>query len=294
MLKQPEALPEKKKVRAAFDAAATSYDAAAVLQQEIASRLVERLNYIRMTPNHVVDLGTGTGQCLEGLKKAYPKAKLLALDISMNMLLECKKKQGWWSGLVKPVHYVNADIEMLPLASNSVDILFSNLAIQWCNDLQKTFAEFRRVLKPGGLLMFTTFGPDTLKELRASWSKADGFNHVNQFVDMHDVGDALVSARFAEPVIDMEMITMTYRTAIQMMKELKAIGAHNMTEGRSKQLTGKGTLQNVIDHYELYREEGVLPVSYEVIYGHAWIPEAPAIEKSPANKAFVSVSDIGT
>lgn len=292
MLKQPEALPEKDKVRAAFDASAETYDLAAVLQQEVADRLVERLKYIRIQPGQVVDIGTGTGQCLAGLKNAYPKAKVSALDISMNMLLQCKKKQGWWSGLTHPVQFINADAEHLPLVSNSVDILFSNLAIQWCNDLQATFSEFRRVLKPGGLLMFTTFGPDTLKELRACWSQADSFNHVNQFVDMHDVGDALVSARFAEPVIDMEMMTMTYPNAIQIMKELKAIGAHNITQGRSKQLTGKGTLQRVIQHYETFRKDEILPVSYEVIYGHAWIPEVVASSNQTSNKAFVQVLDI--
>lgn len=292
MLKQSEIVMVKEKVRAAFDASAVSYDPAAVLQQEIANRLLERMQYIRLQPERIVDIGTGTGQCIEGLKKFFPKAKLTALDLSINMLKQCKKKQGWWSGLINSVSYINADAENLPLATNSVDLLFSNLAIQWCNDLQQTFSEFMRVLRPGGLLMFTTFGPDTLKELRSCWSKTDRFNHVNQFVDMHDIGDALVSARFAEPVIDMEMITMTYPSAIQIMKELKLIGAHNVTRGRSRQLTGKGRLQSVIQEYEAYRKEGVLPVSYEVVYGHAWIPEEEKNKEATSSRVLVSVSDI--
>lgn len=292
MLKQPEAFMLKEKVRTAFDASAVSYDAAAILQQEIANRLLERMQCIRLQPARIIDIGTGTGQCLTGLKDTYPKANLTALDISLNMLKQCRTKQGWWSTFRNSVSYINADAEKLPLETSSVDLLFSNLALQWCNDLEQTFREFRRVLRPGGLLMFTTFGPDTLKELRACWSKADGFNHINQFVDMHDLGDELVSARFAEPVIDMEMVTMTYPDAIQIMKELKAIGAHNVTRGRSLHLTGKGRLQKVIQEYEAFRNDGVLPVSYEVIYGHAWIPESEKTNAALPAKAFVSLSNI--
>ena len=158
-----------------------------------------------------------------------------------------------------------------------MDLLFSNLALQWCLDLDQTFNEFRRVLKPGGLLMFTTFGPDTLRELRSCWSQVDGYTHVNNFFDMHDVGDALVRNSFAEPVMDMELLTMTYKDVPSLMRDLKTIGAHNVTQGRSRKLTGKGRLQRVNAAYEQYRSDGVLPVSYEVVYGHAWI----AAELSP-------------
>jgi malonyl-CoA O-methyltransferase len=265
--------PDKLKMRQAFERAANTYDAAAVIQREVSQRLLERLNYIKLQPASILDAGAGTGISLAGLNQHYPAANIFALDIARPMLLEARKKQGWWQRLRRPVKLITGDAEALPLADASVDLLFSNLAMQWCLDLEQTFKEFRRVLKPGGLLMFTTFGPDTLKELRSCWSQVDGYTHVNNFTDMHDIGDALVRNSFAEPVMDMELLTMTYHDVPSLMRDLKTIGAHNVTQGRSRKLTGKGRLQRVISAYEHYRSEGVLPASYEVVYGHAWIAE---------------------
>ena len=139
------------------------------------------------------------------------------------------------------------------------------------------FPAMAAALAPGGLLMFTTFGPDTLMELRASWEAADGYTHVNRFIDLHDVGDALVRTRWAEPVMDAERITVTYREARTLMRDLKHLGAHNITAGRPRGLTGRRRLQRVMQAYERYRRDGVLPASYEVVYGHAWTsPEKPA------------------
>ena len=260
-------------MRQAFEQAASSYDAAAVIQREISQRLLERLNYINLEPVRILDVGAGTGISLAGFKQHYPAANIFALDIARSMLLEAKKKQGWWQRLRQPVKLITGDAESLPLADASVDLLFSNLAVQWCLDLDQTFREFKRVLKPGGLLMFTTFGPDTLKELRSCWSQVDGYTHVNNFIDMHDIGDALIRSSFAEPVMDMELLTMTYSDVPSLMRDLKSVGAHNVTRGRSRKLTGKGRLQQVIDAYEQFRSDGVLPASYEVVYGHAWIAE---------------------
>ena len=265
--------PDKLKMRQAFEQAASSYDAAAVIQREISQRLLERLNYINLEPVRILDVGAGTGISFAGLKQHYPAANIFALDIARSMLLEAKKKQGWWQRLRQPVKLITGDAESLPLADASVDLLFSNLAVQWCLDLDQTFREFKRVLKPGGLLMFTTFGPDTLKELRSCWSQVDGYTHVNNFIDMHDIGDALIRSSFAEPVMDMELLTMTYSDVPGLMRDLKSVGAHNVTRGRSRKLTGKGRLQQVIDAYEQFRSDGVLPASYEVVYGHAWIAE---------------------
>jgi len=260
-------------MRQAFERAANTYDAAAVIQREVSQRLLERLNYIKLQPASILDAGAGSGISLAGLNQHYPAANIYALDIARPMLLEARKKQGWWQRLRRPVKLITGDAEALPLADASVDLLFSNLAMQWCLDLEQTFKEFRRVLKPGGLLMFTTFGPDTLKELRSCWSQVDGYTHVNNFIDMHDIGDALLRNSFAEPVMDMELLTMTYHDVPSLMRDLKTIGAHNVTQGRSRKLTGKGRLQRVISAYEQYRSEGVLPASYEVVYGHAWIAE---------------------
>lgn len=265
--------PDKRMMRQAFERAANTYDAAAVIQREVSQRLLERLDYINLEPTRILDVGAGTGISIAGLKQRYPAANIFALDIARPMLLETRKKQGWWQRLHRPVKLITGDAESLPLADASMDLLFSNLALQWCLDLEKTFNEFRRVLKPGGLLMFTTFGPDTLKELRSCWSQVDGYTHVNNFIDMHDIGDALVRNHFADPVMDMELMTMTYKDVPGLMRDLKTIGAHNVTRGRSRKLTGKGRLQAVIAAYEQFRRDNVLPVSYEVVYGHAWIAE---------------------
>ena len=260
-------------MRQSFERAAAKYDATAVLQREISKRLLERLDYIKLQPQRILDLGAGTGLSLTGLRQRYPAAHVYALDIARNMLLEARKKQTWLQRWRRPVQFITADAETLPLADASIDLLFSNLTLQWCVDLHQTFDEFRRVIKPGGLLMFTTFGPDTLKELRNCWSQVDDYTHVNRFIDMHDIGDALVHSRFAEPVMDMEMITLTYADVPSIMQDLKTIGAHNVTRGRARNLTGKGKLQELVASYEQFRNNGVLPVSYEVVYGHAWIAD---------------------
>jgi len=168
--------------------------------------------------------------------------------------------------------YMAGDAEALPIADNSVDMVYANLSLQWC-DLSRCFAEIQRVLRPGGLLSFTTLGPDTLNELRQAWAAVDDYPHVNIFYDMHDVAEAMMNSRLAEPVLDVERITLTYDTAIALMKDLKELGAHNVNTGRRRGLTGKQTFQKVIQAYEPFRQDGLLPASYEVIYGHAWCVE---------------------
>ena len=259
---------DKQQARRAFNKAATTYDAVAELQNEIGDRLIERLDYVRLQPARILDLGAGTGFFSDALLKRYRKADVVALDIAENMLQQVQSRGGWFR---KP-RCVCADGESLPFADDSFDLVFSNLMLQWCLDLETTFTELRRVLAPGGLLMFTTFGPDTLMELRASWEAADGYSHVNTFIDMHDVGDSLVTTRWAEPVMDSERITVTYRELRTLMKELKQIGAHNVTLGRPGGLTGRQRMQRMAEAYERYRADGVLPASYEVVYGHAWSP----------------------
>lgn len=259
---------DKLQARRAFNRAATTYDAVAELQYEIGDRLIERLDYVRLQPARILDLGAGTGFFSAALLKRYRKADIVALDVAENMLRQVQARGGWFR---KP-RCVCADAETLPFADDSFQLIFSNLMLQWSVDLEQTFMELRRVLAPGGLLMFTTFGPDTLMELRASWEKVDGFTHVNTFIDMHDVGDSLVSTRWAEPVMDSERITVTYRQLGTLMQDLKQIGAHNVTHGRPAGLTGRQRMQQLAEAYEAFREDGVLPASYEVVYGHAWSP----------------------
>ncbi|MDX2458271.1 MAG: malonyl-ACP O-methyltransferase BioC [Gammaproteobacteria bacterium] len=266
--KDNNSLIDKRLARRAFEKAASTYDAAAVLQNEIGSRLMERLDYVRLQPRRVLDLGAGTGAFTSSLMKRYRRADVVALDIARPMLERVKLRAGWFR---KP-GCVCGDSESLPFADDSFDLIFSNLMLQWCADLEFTLAELRRVLAPGGLLMFTTFGPDTLMELRASWEAVDGYTHVNAFIDMHDVGDALVTTQWAEPVMDSERITVTYRKLPVLMQDLKHIGAHNVTAGRPRGLTGKRHMQQLGEAYERFRTDGVLPASYEVLYGHAWSP----------------------
>jgi malonyl-CoA O-methyltransferase len=259
---------DKSLARRAFERAAGTYDAAAALQNEVGNRLVERLDFIRMQPRQILDLGAGTGVFTRVLGKRYRKANIIALDIAPAMLQQARARAGWWR---RPV-CICGDAEALPFADASFDFIFSNLMLQWCADLPATLRELRRILAPDGLLMFTTLGPDTLSELRASWSVVDGYTHVNPFIDMHDVGDALLQAHWAEPVTDMERLTMTYRDLKTLMLDLKHIGAHNVTRGRARGLTGKQRFQRFTAAYEAFRHEGVLPSTYEVIYGHAWSP----------------------
>lgn len=262
---------EKRRVRDSFDRAAERYDDVAVLQREVGSRIMERLEIIKILPTMIVDVGAGTGAFTGKLSQRYKKARIIAFDMAPRMLITARNRRGPFErGWFNRQGFVCGDAESLPFADQSVDLLFSNLTIQWCADLDKTFREFRRVLKPGGLLMFSTLGPDTLKELRDSWRVVDDDVHVHEFLDMHDVGDAMLRAGLADPVMDVERFTLTYTDAFQLMRELKILGAHNAATERRQGLTGKDRIKKMALAYEQHRLDGMLPASYEVVYGHAW------------------------
>lgn len=263
---------DKQQARRSFARAAQAYDEAAVLQREVANRLLERLDYINFKPAVILDVGAGTGYCTTLLQQKYPGARMLALDLAQPMLRYARSKTSLWSRLRRKVEYITGDAEALPLADNSVDMVFSNLTLQWVNQLEHTLREFKRVLRPGGMILFSTFGPGTLKELQQAWHQVDAFTHVNAFIDLHDIGDAMLRVQLAEPVMDAEHFTLTYPDVFKLMRDLKAIGAHNVTTQRARHLTGKTRMQQLEAHYELFRVEGVLPASYEVVYGHAWAP----------------------
>lgn len=257
---------ERSRVRAAFDAAAVGYDAVAVLQAEIRRRLLQRLELFRIAPQRILDAGCGTGHAARALLRRYRGSSLVALDIAPGMLRATRRQRPW----LRRLDAVCADAAALPLADGSVDLVFSNLVLQWCNEPDRVFVEFRRVLRPGGLAIFTSFGPDTLKELRTAWNATDGYTHVSRFIDMHDLGDALLRAGLGEPVMDMEHFTLSYQSVRELMRDLKAMGAHNATAGRPRGLTGRGRLAAVEAAYEASRRDGRLPSTWEVIYGHAW------------------------
>lgn len=259
-------------VRHAFGRAAASYEAHAVLQHEVERRLLERLDYVEAAPARVLDLGCGPGRAAQAMRARWKGAQVIALDAALPML--ARVKPNW----LRPVARVNADARALPLAEASVDVLFSNLCIQWIDDLPALFDEFRRVLRPRGYLAVSTFGPDTLHELRAAWAEADRAPHasparVSAFADIARVGDALMHAGFRDPVLDGEHFTLTYNDAPTLMRELKAIGATNADPRRTRGLTGRALYRRAIEAYEAFRADGVLPATYEVIYAHAWAPD---------------------
>ena len=265
---------DKKQVRRAFSRAARDYDAAAVLQREVCTRMLEKLDIIKIQPARVLDVGSGTGWGTRQLGERYPKAEVTALDIAIGMLQVARGTSSWWQKLFagERENYLCADVEALPIASASVDMIWSNLALQWCNDLPATFVELRRVLKVDGLLMFSSFGVDTLRELRTAFHGVDDHSHLSRFADMHDIGDMLVAAGFADPVMEMERLTLTYDDVRAVMQDLKSIGAHNATVGRAPGLMGKAAWQRVTENYEKLRRDGKLPATFEIIYGHAWKP----------------------
>lgn len=270
-----EFLIDKRQLRRAFSRASRDYDAAAILQREVCTRMLERLEFLKLQPERILDAGSGTAWGTRRLAQHFPAAQVLELDIAIGMLLAARGHSGWWHKLFGGGRQMQvcADVETLPLASASLEMVWSNLALQWCNDLPATFVELHRVLKTDGLLMFSTFGPDTLKELRQAFNGVDRHNHLNRFADMHDIGDMLVQGGFADPVMDMEYFTLTYDDVRAVLQDLKAIGAQNATAGRARGLMGKHSWARLIENYERLRRDGKLPATFEVVYGHAWKPQ---------------------
>jgi malonyl-CoA O-methyltransferase len=260
-----------RQVRRSFEGAAARYDGVALLQRRVGETMLERLDLVKVAPRRVLDAGAGTGRAAVALARRYRKARVIALDLAVAMLQQARRRAAWF----RKQRFVCGDIQRLPLGAACVDLLFSSLTLQWCGDLDRVFAELRRVLAPQGLLTFSTFGPDTLRELREAWRDADDFSHVNAFLDMHDIGDALVRAGFQGPVLDVERYTVTYPQVRSLMADLKSMGAHNLTAGRRHTLTGRGRLSAMLAAYERRRDStGRLPATYEVVYGHAWAPAA--------------------
>ncbi|TCO43366.1 malonyl-ACP O-methyltransferase BioC [Dokdonella fugitiva] len=250
-------------IRRAFGRAAASYAAHSPLQAEVALRLREHLDEVAgFAPRRIVDVGCGPGEGCVALRARFPDADIIALDLALPMLREVDRS----------FPRVGADAQALPLADASVDLVHSSLCLQWCDDPGLALAEFRRVLRPEGLLLFSTFGPDTLKELRAAFAEVDRTPHVSRFVDMHDIGDGLLASGFRDPVMEREDFVLTYANLRGLMRELRAIGATNADVQRQRTLTGKAHLARVEAAYEPFRADGVLPATYEVVYAIARAP----------------------
>jgi malonyl-CoA O-methyltransferase len=269
------------RVRRAFARAAAGYDAAAALQREIAARMLERLDDVKIRPDVLVDLGCGTGASLAALGERYPQARLVGIDVCEAMLRaggRQRSKLCWMLPFLRgPRHasLVAADAQALPLAAGAAGFVWSNLMLHWLADPLAAFREMHRTLEAGGLLMFSTFGPDTLKELRACFP--DGREHTLRFIDMHDYGDMLVECGFDGPVMDAERLTVTYPSPEALFDELRRSGSICAAPGRRRGLLGRRAWRAVCDAYEELRVEGRLPATFEVVYGHAWKAEPRTI-----------------
>lgn len=247
----------------------------------------ERLDYVKLAPKRILDLGCSRGGSFPGLTERYPAAELVGLDLSPAMLDTSRElRAGWqrWLGLGRasgPLRLA-ADAAKLPLKAQSAALVWSNLLLHWLDDPLPALAEAHRVLEVGGLLMFSTLGPDSLKELRTAFS--DGYAHTQRFIDMHDLGDMLVGCGFADPVMDMEVITLTYEDLDALFAELRAAGSGCAMKARRHGLTGRGALAGARAAYEALRRDGKLPATFEIVYGHAW---KVAPKQTPDGRAIV-------
>ena len=257
-------------VRHAFGRAAPTYAQAAVLQREVESRLLEQLQYLDdRVPARVLDLGCGPGSASAALKARWGRATdVVAMDLALPMLRATRAKSRFW----RPIHAVQGDAGTLPFADATFDLIVSNLCLQWVADLPSALAGLRRVLRPEGLLVFTTFGPDTLVELREAYATAGVVPPLSPFAAIQQVGDALVAQGFGKPVLERDTYTLTYADTATLMRELKAIGATDARPDRPRGLAGRGRHRAVAEAYEAFRRDSVLPSTWEVITAMAWGP----------------------
>jgi malonyl-CoA O-methyltransferase len=261
-------LPDKQWVGRSFSLAAFDYDAVAALQRDVGDRLLARLAEMACVPNTILDVGAGTGYCTARLAGRFPEADVFALDIAEGMLRTLHGRPG----LQGKAHTLCGDAESLPLRAHSVDLVFSNLALQWCHDLPAALAEFKRVLRPGGTVLFSTFATATLCELRAAWAKADGYSHVNAFVARPAVEAALAGLGLSDCRVGGERHTIAYPSVDALLRELKSLGAHNVTRNRPRHLTGKGVFNKMLAAYQDSSDEGRIEASFEIVYGLGRLP----------------------
>lgn len=257
-------------VRKQFGRRAGSIDSVDAISREISSRMAERLDYIRITPRRVLDLGCGTGADRRGLVERYPDAMHVGMDFALPVLSrQLGKPAGPLRRLIsrsRPPILVAGDAAALPLANASFGMIWSNLLLNWLDDPLPALREINRVLEIGGMVMFSTLGPDTLKELRAALPASS----VHRFIDMHDLGDALVKAGFGDPVMDMQMLNVTYRSTDDLIADLRLGGHASVHQARPRGLRTPRTWRRQLDEIEAQRRGGQLPVTLELVFGHAW------------------------
>ena len=262
-----------RQVRQSFSRIVGRYGEGDFFAREIDRRMLERLDYVRVEPRRVLDLGCSRRASFTELALRYPTMQQQALDQVPEMLAGLRAERPAWQrwlgvGAASGVMPLAADATKLPLLSRSTDLIWSNLLLHWLDDPLPALAEAHRVLDVGGLLMFSTLGPDSLKELRTSF--ADGYAHTQRFIDMHDLGDMLVECGFADPVMDMEVVKLTYDSFDDLLRELQSAGSSCAMKARRHGLTGRAAWAKARASYDTLRTDGKLPASFEVVYGHAW------------------------
>lgn len=275
---------DRRQLRRTFDRAAGSYEDHDVLQQEVQQELLSRLDFYLDKPARVLDVGAGTGRGTALLKKRYGKAEVIALDLSTAMLRHSRRHRK----LLRPFACVGGDAVQLPLADHSIDVLHANLCFQWVDRPADLFAECVRVLTPGGFLVFSTYGPDTLRELRSAWAGSDTDPHVGRFLDMHDIGDAMLHAGLRDPVLDVGRYTLTYADPQGLLRDLKGLGATNADATRRRGLTGRHRFRRMLDAYETLRTDGRIPATWEVVTAHAWGPQPGQPRRLPGGGDMAS------
>lgn len=271
----------------AFNAHALEYECEAQVQLEIGQRLLERLEYLKISPRYILDIGCGPGTFLPQFLQRYPNAEIVGLDIAHAMAVIAKTKQTssqHW-------HSLNADMHHMPFADHQFDLIFSNQVLHWSHSLPQVLAEWQRVLRPGGCLLFSTLGPDTFQELKQSFQQVDTYAHVNIFHDMHHVGDCLLAQNFEDPVVDMETVVAHYPSLSRLLRSLKAQGVKNIHEKRKTGLTGKDSWRRFEQYMQMTQTSShKYPLTYEVVYGHAWKSEQQRVQSN--RETIISMAEL--
>jgi len=281
-------LLDRKAIMTAFNKAAGSYDSASVLQREIADRLFDRLEWVRLDPKVIVDIGARTGYTSQILAQRFPHARIIATDWANHLLQQSENIKG-------NITRICAQPDKLPLPSQCADLMIANLTWHWLDDRHRGLLEWRRLLKPEGLLIFTTCGPDTLYELRSSFAAVDDQPHVHLFLDMHDIGDALMAAQFVDPVMQAEHLTLAYSSANGLFRDLRGTGVTNALSSRRRSLTGKHRWRGMLSEYQKFStpEDG-FPATVEVIYGLGWAGKSLGSYSGDQGEIIVPIAHLKT
>jgi len=253
-------------VRRRFDRAAVSFDDADFVHRVTRDGLLARIHPMSIDVTTVIDLGSATGAAVRPLEKRFRGAKVIAIDLSGQMVAATRRKRAWLSKAAS----VQADARFLPFADASIDVIFSNLLLPWISEPAAAFSEINRVLREDGLFAFATLGPDSLLELRHAWRTADDSAHVNRFPDMHDIGDALVNAGLRDPVLDVDRLSVTYKSSDALFRDLTATGARNSLQHRARGLVGRQRFRKMTESLHAGSDDGEIALELELVYGHCW------------------------